>query len=152
MDNIKIVEFQPEYEQSVKDLIHIVLRSLNIPNKYPEINRDTDLDYIQEKYKGRGRFWLAVKDDRLIGTVAIEEVDKETAKLKRMFVLPEYQGKGIGQRLFDTALTFAKEQGYHKIRLNTDKVMNRAHRFYEKNGFHKIGEDDERLFYEMSLR
>lgn len=151
MGSIEIIEFNPEYEQPVKDLIHLVLKSLGIVNKYPEINRDTDLDYILEKYKGRGRFWLALRDKELIGTVAIEEVDAEIAKLKRMFVLPEYQGTGIGQRLFNTALDFAKEQGYKKIKLNTDKIMNRAHRFYERNGFHKIGEDEDRLFYEMNL-
>ncbi len=151
MDTIKIIEFQSKYEQLVKDLIRLVLNSLSIQNKYPEINRDTDLDYILDKYKGRGRFWLAVKDEQLIGTVAIEELDAETAKLKRMFVLPEYQGTGVGQKLFNTALSFAKDQGYQKIRLNTDKVMHRAHRFYEKNGFHKTGGDDERFFYELAL-
>lgn len=151
MDNIEIIEFKPEYEQSVKDLIRFVLRSLSIVNKYPEINRDTDLDYILEKYKDRGRFWLALRGKELIGTVAIEEVDKNIAKLKRMFVLPEYQGTGIGQKLFDTALKFTKDNGYKILKLNTDKIMNRAHRLYEKNGFHKIGEDEDRLFYEMNL-
>lgn len=151
MDNIEIIEFKPEYEQSVKDLIHLVLRHLGIKNKYPEINKDTDLDYILEKYKGRGRFWLALKDRKLIGTVAIEEMDNNVAKLKRMFVLPEYQGTGIGQKLFDTALKFAKDNEYKTLRLNTDKIMSRAHKFYEKNKFHKIGEDQDRLFYEMNL-
>lgn len=151
MDTIQIIEFQPEYEQPVKDLIHLVLRSLGITNKYPEINRDTDLDYILEKYKDRGRFWLAIRGKELVGTVAIEEKDHNIAKLKRMFVLPEFQGSGIGQKLFDTALNFAKNNGYKTLRLNTDKIMNRAHRFYEKNGFRKIGEDDDRLFYELDL-
>ena len=151
MNTVEIIEFQPQYEQAVKDLIYLVLRSLKVENKYPEINRDTDLDYIQEKYKERGRFWLAIKDDKLIGTVAIEEMDKDTAKLKRMFVLPDFQGTGIGQKLFDTALSFAKEKGYKTIRLNTDKMMNRAHRFYEKNGFHRTGKDEERYFYERIL-
>jgi len=151
MGTIRIIEFQPEYEKPVKDLIHLVLRSLGITNKYPEINRDTDLDYILEKYKDRGRFWLALKGKELIGTVAIEEKDNNIAKLKRMFVLPEFQGTGIGQKLFDTALNFTKNNGYKTLRLNTDKIMNRAHRFYEKNGFQKIGEDDKRLFYELDL-
>ena len=71
MGTIRIIEFQPEYEKPVKDLIHLVLRSLGITNKYPEINRDTDLDYILEKYKDRGRFWLALKGKELIGNVGI---------------------------------------------------------------------------------
>ena len=151
MEDINIIEFQPEYEQLVKDLVRFVLKSLGIQNKYPEINRDTDLDYILEKYKGRGRFWLAIQDKKLIGTVAIEEVDENVAKLKRMFVLPEFQGTGIGQKLFDIALNFVKENGYKTLKLNTDKIMSRAHRFYERNGFHRIGEDKERYFYEMNL-
>lgn len=151
MNTIEIIEFKSEYEQPVKDLLYLVLRSLGIKNKYPEINRDIDLDYILEKYKGRARFWLAIQGDKLIGTIAVEESDADTAKLKRMFVLPEFQGTGVGQKLFDTALNFAKENGYKKIKLNTDKIMNRAHRFYEKNGFSKTGEDEDRLFYELSF-
>ena len=46
MNTIEIIEFKSEYEQPVKDLLYLVLRSLGIKNKYPEINRDIDLDYI----------------------------------------------------------------------------------------------------------
>ena len=68
-----------------------------------------------------------------------------------MFVLPEYQGVGIGQKLIDVAMKFVEDNGYKRVKLNTDKIMKRAHRFYEKNGFQKIGEDEERLFYERNL-
>lgn len=151
MTDLKIIPFETQYTQPVKDLIYAVLGSLGIENKYPEINRDTDLDYIEEKYSGRGRFWLAFDNEKLIGTIAIEELDQETAKLKRMFVLPEYQGNGVGQKLMDVALSFAKDNEYKRIKLNTDRIMKRAHSFYEKNVFVRTGEDDERFFYERDL-
>lgn len=152
MNSIDIIEFESRYTQELKDLVYLVLGHVGIKvEKYTTTSRDTDLDYIEKIYKERGRFWLAFKDNKLIGCIAIEEKDLETAKLKRMFVLPEFHGSGAGQALLDKALSFAKSNTYHRVVLNTDKLMNRAHRFYEKNEFKKIGEDEERLFYELIL-
>ncbi|MFZ2049074.1 MAG: GNAT family N-acetyltransferase [Minisyncoccia bacterium] len=151
MENIKITEFQSEYTSQVKELIQTVLGSLGITAQNTKPNKDSDLDKISEIYSLRSRFWLAILDNKLIGTVGIEEIDNDVAKLKRMFVLPEFQGSGVGQKLFDTALNFAIKNDYKKIKLNTDKVMKRAHNFYEKNGFSKSGENEEKLFYERNF-
>jgi GNAT superfamily N-acetyltransferase len=54
-----------------------------------------------------------------------------------MFVLTAYHGQGIGQQLLDHALQFARSQHYTEIALTTHPLMKRAHRFYERNGFHR---------------
>ncbi len=147
-----IVEFEPSRYDEVKDLIHSVLNFVGVDaEKYPELIKDISLENIVNTYHGRSRFWIALLDNKIIGTVAIEEKEPGVAKLKRMFVIPESHGKGVGQELMDTALAFTLRNGYTKIILNTDKVMNRAHRFYERNGFQRTGEDTNRFFYERSL-
>lgn len=112
------------------------------------IGDDFDYESILDVYKGRGRFWLALVENQVVGTVAIAEIDKTTARLRRMFVLPQLQREGVGQQLFETALRFVKEKEYSKIVLDTDKRMHQAQRFYEKNGFHKVRGEGDRVFYE----
>jgi GNAT superfamily N-acetyltransferase len=148
----QIIEFKAARYEEVIDLIRSVLNFIGLnPEKYPDLTRDISLENILSTYKGRSRFWIALVDGGVIGTVAIEEKDSEVAKLKRMFVIPEYHGKGVAQELMDTALAFAIANGYKTISLNTDRVMHRAHRFYERNGFWRTGEDTNRFFYVRSL-
>ena len=52
-----------------------------------------------------------------------------------MFVLPEYHGKGISQKLMGTALGWAKENDIKEIRLESGIELTRAHKFYGKCGF-----------------
>lgn len=63
------------------------------------------------------------------------EVDESRmCELQKMYCLPEYRGSGIAQKLLDEALSFAKER-YSSCYLETRNNMDRAKRFYEKNGF-----------------
>jgi GNAT superfamily N-acetyltransferase len=152
MPQVSTVEFEPKYTDEVKSVIHETLSSLSITRDSSSGgHRDEDLDRIPTVYYDRGRFWVALDNGKVVGTVAIREIDEKTAKLNRMFVLPSYQGAGVGQKLLDHALIFAKEQGYAEVILNTSLVMRRAHRFYEKNGFELTSEDNEQLHYKLAL-
>ena len=150
--DIRIAEFEESLYDEVRNLVFSVLKSVGLKaEKYPKFIEDISLRNILHTYQGRSRFWVAFADDKIIGTAAIEEKDAETAKLKRMFVLPEYHGKNIGPQLMNTALGFSLQNGYNKIIIKSDKMMHRAHRFYERNGFKRIDEDTNRFFYERSL-
>ncbi|OIO12650.1 hypothetical protein COV53_04995 [Candidatus Gottesmanbacteria bacterium CG11_big_fil_rev_8_21_14_0_20_37_11] len=151
MKEIKIIKYQEKYNSQVKNLLYTILRYAGLQKDCSTPTHDADLDKVGQVYRGRGQFWLALKDEKVIGMAAILEEDKETAKLKRMFVLPKYHGTGLGQKLFNTALKFAKEQGYSKIILDTHETMKRAQRFYEKNGFAKTQEENRMVFYELTL-
>ena len=150
---MEILEFQNKFTEDIKHVAFSALRGVGIMNKVGKVltDRDEDLDRILEIYRERGRFWVAVQNEKVIGTVGIKEIDNTTAKLKRMFILPDHQGRGVGRMLLDHALSFAKAQGYTKIILRTDKLMTGAHAFYEKNSFRRTGEDEGRFCYEKSL-
>jgi len=151
MDKVKIVEFDDKYEEQAKEVIYRELRKLGRLNENQVASPDSDLNHIGEIYKGRSRFWLALQDDKVVGTTAIKELNGSEAELVRMYVLSEMHGTGVGQKLFNQALEFVASKNYKKIVLCTNKIMQRAQRFYEKNGFVKISEDDDKLIFELVL-
>lgn len=108
--------------------------------------------HIREVYTGRGRFWVALDGDAIIGTVAIREVSQATAELKRMFVDRRQRGKRIGLALMNHAVQFARTAGYREVQLDTSPLMHRAHRFYEQYGFQETGEDGQKIHYQLPLR
>jgi N-acetylglutamate synthase-like GNAT family acetyltransferase len=91
----KVIEFQPQYTEEVKRLVDVVLESLGINADTIQLYKEADLDRIDEIYKDRGRFWIALDQGKAIGTIAIigSDTDKDVARLRRMFVLPNSTAK-----------------------------------------------------------
>jgi GNAT superfamily N-acetyltransferase len=134
-EQIKITVYKELYKEQVIRLVGNSLVEQSVIEASCTPIDDDDLHHIPELYIGRGRFWVALKGDELVGTVGIRDLGEGLAILKRMFVKSTYHGSGLGQQLLDTALQFARSKGYTRITLNTHKNMKRAHHFYEKNGF-----------------
>ena len=85
-----------------------------------------------------GLFLVAVDNDQIVGTGAIRRVDEKTAELKRMWLLEDYQGQGIGYALIQQLLAFARDHDYEKVVLSTSQLQTRAIAFYERVGFQQI--------------
>lgn len=104
-----------------------------------------------------GCFWCLIDDNNVIGTIAIRKIDdeKRVVELKRMFVLPEFQGKGCGRLLLEHAVKCAREQEYQKICLDTRKQFSVAQHLYRSVGFQETERynDNEHaeLYFEMDL-
>lgn len=146
-----IKEYEDKYKQQIKEVIGKTLVDISVLDRDELPIDDEDLDRINEIYCGKGKFWIAIENDKVIGTVAIKDMGGDVAKLKRMFVLTDYHGSGVGQKLLDLALSHAKKQGFRKVILNTHELMHRAHRFYEKNGFVKKTKNKNKYFYERNI-
>jgi N-acetylglutamate synthase-like GNAT family acetyltransferase len=145
----EIKEFESQYQSQVLELIDTLLRQQGvIPNDSKKID-DEDLFHIPDVYTGRGKFWVAVENGMVVGTVAIRDTGGQKAKLNRMFVRQELHGTGLGQELLNTAISFAKQQGFIELFLNSHISMKRAHHFYEKNGFKKTGEKQDSYTYTL---
>lgn len=86
----------------------------------------------------RGACWIVMYDEQAIGCIALRPISEQIGELKRMYVLPDFQRKGIGQRLLDVATSKAREFGYLALRLDTLKHMQPAMNLYEKSGFIQI--------------
>jgi ribosomal protein S18 acetylase RimI-like enzyme len=98
-----------------------------------------DLEDVEAHYfANRGTFLVAVLNDEIIGSGAVRHQDAHTAELKRMWLLEQYHGQGIGYRLITDLFSFARENGYSHMRLQTSPQQTRALAFYRRVGFKKI--------------
>jgi len=73
-----------------------------------------------------------------IACVAVRSKGNNVSELKRMYVKPSHQHKGIGTTLLNMSIAFAKKCGYEKIRLDTLNTMTPAMNLYLKSGFRTI--------------
>lgn len=107
---------------------------------HESIHELKDMDDIQKSYFENGGTFLGLfKDGEMICTGALRRLDDETAELKRLWLLNEYHGQGLGYRMLETLLSIAKDMGYRRIWLETDPVaQSRALAFYKQAGFHEI--------------
>ncbi|MEX0827816.1 MAG: GNAT family N-acetyltransferase [Haliea sp.] len=112
-------------------------------------------DSIQSSYSVRGYCALCtahcasiatVKDGRVIGSVFIVRQDESAAKLRLLYVDPCARGLGIGSRLVDECLRFARRAGYKRMVLWTNSVLTSARRIYDRAGFELIEENPHHSF------
>jgi len=85
-------------------------------------------------------FWVALNGGELIGTVGILGKTEELAYLKRMVIKKEFRKQGLGKKLLQTALEFAKKYGYKTIYAGTVMENPNAIQFYEHHGFQKCND------------
>ena len=76
--------------------------------------------------------------DEFIGCVGIRKIGNNIAELKRMFIKPDHQKKGIGKTLLEEAVELAKTLNYTAIRLDTLNYMTPAIKLYKSYGFYEI--------------
>ena len=82
-----------------------------------------------------GGIILGREKNEYFACVGLRRFDSDTAELKRMFVQPAYQQKGIGKLLMVRSIELAKQCGYSMIRLDTLSYMTTAITLYKKYGF-----------------
>lgn len=99
-----------------------------------------DMDDIQQNYFDNGGIFLLMLDDfQPVGTGAIRKLKDDICELKRLWLLTEYHGKGLGYRMIQELFSYAREKGYKRVWLQTDAVYQlRALEFYRGLGFSEI--------------
>jgi DNA-binding MarR family transcriptional regulator/GNAT superfamily N-acetyltransferase len=95
-------------------------------------------DYAERHDPDREAAWIAEAGGRAAGCVLCVRRDDDTAQLRCLLVEPFARGLGIGARLVDACLEFARRAGYAEIRLWTNDVLTSARRIYEQAGFERI--------------
>jgi len=82
-----------------------------------------------------GIIYMLEIDDRAVGMGALRRLEEGVCEIKRMFIEPEYQGRGYGRELMDRLIERARELGYHTIRLSTASFLEAAVHIYRSAGF-----------------
>ncbi len=101
---------------------------------------DHDIAHWQEEYDGRTGVLLVVADaaGEVVGTAAVRLLDPGLGELKRMWLRPSCQRRGLGRRLMDACLDEARRLGCRALRLDTQATLEAAVHLYRAYGFSEI--------------
>jgi DNA-binding MarR family transcriptional regulator/GNAT superfamily N-acetyltransferase len=102
--------------------------------------------FIQQYDPKRERCWIAEMDGETVGSVFLVKESETVAKLRLLLVEPKARELGIGTRLVNECVQFARRVGYRKIILWTNNVLQSARHIYEKAGFRLVHEEPHHSF------
>ena len=116
-------------------------------------------DFVNNYDVSRERCWIADMGGEPVGCVMLVKDSAEVARLRLLLVDPKARGLGVGARLVDECVKFAREAGYRKVTLWTHSVLTAARHIYEKAGFtltasekrHSWGRDVVAEFWDLEL-
>jgi ribosomal protein S18 acetylase RimI-like enzyme len=118
-------------------------------------------DFIRHFDAVRERCWIAERNNERLGCVFLVKTEaSDTAKLRMLLVDGEARGLGLGARLVDTCITFAREKGYERVVLWTHANLLAARELYRRAGFtltsreprHSFGQDVVSENWELVLK
>jgi len=103
-------------------------------------------DFITHYNPARERCWIAEMNGEIVGSVFVVQADEATAKLRLLLVEPTARGLGLGARLVEECIRFARRAGYQTLRLWTNSVLVEARHIYEKAGFTLVAREEHQSF------
>ncbi|WP_103071471.1 GNAT family N-acetyltransferase [Aquimarina sediminis] len=144
MSDLKIRPIQLEDNKAIAKVIRDVLIEMGVP-KVGTAYEDKSLDSMFETYKQPGMGYYVVEEGgRVLGGAGIAPLDGvesiRVCELQKMYFLQETRGKGIGFRMINRCLDYAKKEGYTKCYLETMPYMEAARKLYRKVGFKSLEE------------
>jgi GNAT superfamily N-acetyltransferase len=102
--------------------------------------------FIKSHDPARERGWIATRDDQILGSVFIMQGSETIAKLRLLYVETFARGLGLGRRLVDECIRFARAKDYRKLTLWTNDVLVPARRIYQEAGFTCVAREPHRSF------
>ncbi len=103
-------------------------------------------DFVDQFDPSRERCWVAERRGEIVGSVFVAKKSKTVAKLRLLYVEPSSRGLGIGGRLVDEVIAFARSVGYKRIMLWTQSDLTSARKIYKSRGFELTGTEGHELF------
>jgi putative acetyltransferase len=141
-----------KYDDSRKEEVREVVLEVLLEHGF-EYDRlkDADLNDINGYYFSKGgTFFVGVADGRVVGTAGVRKLDENMCEIRRIYLKKDFRGKGNGEKLFLTALDFARKN-YPAVMLKTDSTLKKAIGIYLKHGFTISKEEKGYLYYEKQF-
>ncbi len=143
------ITIKPLIQKEVEELIAMIMKvyieveksPLTVEQARQEWDKYNDLydcvDINKTYFDNDGTFVIARDGETIIASGSLRKIDNESCELKRMYVLKEYRGKGIGNTIAQKLLDFARSHGYKKVYLIVwrESTQGQAIQFYKKLGF-----------------
>jgi ribosomal protein S18 acetylase RimI-like enzyme len=130
--DIQLVEYRPELREDFERLNRLWLEQHSLLEPL-------DLEYLREPelriLQRGGQVFFAMEESNVIGTCAAIPVSAGTFELAKLSVDPAARGKGIGRRLCETVVGYAREHGATEVVLTSNSALVNAIRLYESLGF-----------------
>ena len=92
-----------------------------------------------EYFRAReGGFWVAENNHKIVATVGVQMLGDKTAELKSLYVQKDFRRAGLGQKLTEFTILFAKSKGAKEMILWSDTRFTNAHKLYQRLGFKEV--------------
>ncbi len=132
---MEILSYSPKYAEDFKNL------NIAWLEKYFWVEpHDEEVLGDPEKYiiEPGGTIFFVKEDKEIIGTVALMKMEDKIFELTKMAIIPEAQGKRIGQQLMEHTIDFAKQKNWKKLIIYSNRKLENAVYIYKKYGFIEI--------------
>ncbi len=127
-------DYSPGDEKSVFRIVEEVLAEYGLCADPEET--DADLRDVQAAYlSGGGAFKVIECDGRIAGSYGLYPTSNSSCELRKMYLLPEYRGRGLGNKMMEDAFYVARVRGFSEMTLETNSVLEEALNLYKKYGF-----------------
>ena len=109
--------------------------------RFEALVADIAASFVKKLEKDRERCWIAEMDGEPVGSVFVVKESKTVAKLRLLIVEPRARGRGLGRRLVEECIAYARAKRYRKLVLWTQSNLAAARAIYRKTGFKRVKQE-----------
>ena len=132
---IEIIDFSDDLSEHIKTLNFEWLKEYFCVEEGDQISLSNPKKYIVDK---GGYIFYAILNGEVVGTASILKKNETIYELGKMTVTNKAQGNGIGTKLLEHSLDFAKKREIKTLILYSNTILESAIHLYKKYGFEEI--------------